>query len=335
MRKTLYLPVAACLCLTLAPAWAMAQVPPPPPSAPAPDPEPDKPAPAPPEPVEPDMSEEEKLEKAKGLYIEAEGQFAEENYVEATKNYEQAYYLVPGKHGFAHKVGVSSFKAGDCNKSEEYLQHFLRHNGDPDKYAEKIDEAKIILGEISASGCATREPEPATGPAAQVDTGEDAPDLTSRRSERTAANAEAARERDKSTVGPLMATGIALTAIGGAALITGGITLGLASSNASQLNELSSNSTQTGFPEGDYSDSSVFQMDRQLDTYNALTITGFAVGGVLAGTGIALIVVDSMRKKKMKSQDGASEPAPETARIEAIGPALFPGGGGAAASVRF
>jgi hypothetical protein len=99
-----------------------------------------------------ELSEDQKAELAKQRYLEAEALAAAGDWVAALPLYEEAYYLVPGKHGFAHKVGVAAFAAGDCDKANAYLRHFLRY-GDPDKNADKFAEAESILGEISISGC--------------------------------------------------------------------------------------------------------------------------------------------------------------------------------------
>jgi hypothetical protein len=101
-----------------------------------------------------DLTEDQKAERAKQLFLEAEALAEAGDWVAAVPSYEEAYYLVPGKHGFAFKVGVAAFKAGDCDKANEYLRHFVTY-GDPHRNADKLEEAKMILGEISVSGCAS------------------------------------------------------------------------------------------------------------------------------------------------------------------------------------
>lgn len=95
-------------------------------------------------------------ERAKELYWAAEQLARQERWAEAIPAYVAAYYLVPGKHGFAHKIGVAAWNARDCNMAEEYLEHFVRY-AEREKYADKLEEAKQILGEIAVSGCSTRE----------------------------------------------------------------------------------------------------------------------------------------------------------------------------------
>ncbi len=108
---------------------------------------------APAAPVDPyaGMSEEERLDKAKGLYVEAEGLAKAGEWENAMAKYEEAYYLVPGKHGFAFKVGKSAHEAGHCEKAEQYLTHFQSY-GDPKKHAKQLKEAKQILAKTA--GCA-------------------------------------------------------------------------------------------------------------------------------------------------------------------------------------
>lgn len=122
------------------------------PNAP-PDPEdyaPDEEAAPPPDPYA-GMSEEEKLEKAKGIYMEAEELAKAGDWEAAEAKYEEAYYLVPGKHGFAFKVGKAAFEAGHCQKAEQYLHHFETY-ADPQKQKDRLKEAKKILSETN--GCA-------------------------------------------------------------------------------------------------------------------------------------------------------------------------------------
>jgi Flp pilus assembly protein TadD len=126
------------------------------PNAP-PDPEDFRPAEeeasATPAPVDPyaGMSEDERLDKAKGLYLEAEGLAKAKDWEAAEAKYEEAYYLVPGKHGFAFKVGKSAFEAGHCEKAEQYLTHFQTY-GDPKKQSDLMKEAKQILAKTAGCG---------------------------------------------------------------------------------------------------------------------------------------------------------------------------------------
>lgn len=109
---------------------------------------------APPPPADPyaDFTPEQKLDKAKELYGEAEGLAGKKDWENAMIKYEEAYYLVPDKHGFAFKVGQAAHKAGHCAKAEQYLQHFQAY-GDKKKHAKQLKQAKAILAKTA--GCAS------------------------------------------------------------------------------------------------------------------------------------------------------------------------------------
>ncbi|MCA9687684.1 MAG: hypothetical protein KC457_36330, partial [Myxococcales bacterium] len=62
-----------------------------------------------------------------------------------------AYYLVPGKHGFAHKVGIAAWKVHNCDKAHEYLSHFVQY-AEADRQGDKIAEAQVMLDELLAAG---------------------------------------------------------------------------------------------------------------------------------------------------------------------------------------
>lgn len=102
--------------------------------------------------VAPELTEEEKAEKAKGLYIEAEGKAKEGDWAGALVLYEQAYYLVPAKHGFALKVGIAAEKSGDCAKAITYYEHFLKY-AEGDKYKDDIATTKKSLAALQKKGC--------------------------------------------------------------------------------------------------------------------------------------------------------------------------------------
>lgn len=108
-----------------------------------------------PEPTAPagaQMSKEEKLDKAKGLYVEAEAKAGEGDWAAALSLYEQAYTLVPGKHGFALKVGTAAEEAGDCAKAISYYEHFLTY-AEADKYEDDIKKAKKSVAKLNKQGC--------------------------------------------------------------------------------------------------------------------------------------------------------------------------------------
>jgi tetratricopeptide (TPR) repeat protein len=94
------------------------------------------------------MTEEERKSQAKDLYTLAEEKAAAEDWAAALPLYEEAYYLMPDKHGFALKVGDAAMKLGDCTKAMQYYDHFVKY-ADEDKYASDIRRVKKAL----AAGC--------------------------------------------------------------------------------------------------------------------------------------------------------------------------------------
>lgn len=239
---------------------------------------------------------------------------------------------MPGKHGFAYKVGYSAWQVKDCVKADQYLKHFVKY-GDPNKQADWMNEAKSILGEISASGCA-EQATPATTPTTTttepVGDDDDAPILTGTREQREEENRKAKNQADNEKKGML---------IGGAVLIglgVGFVGMGVgmnffAKSNTDKLEDLSSNGTSTGFPQGSWPEEGE-KADQNRKIGNALAITGYAAGGVMLATGVALVVLHVKRKggggKNAKAGNGKAE-------LTGIGPAMFDRGGGFAASLRF
>ncbi len=95
--------------------------------------------------------------KSRALYKEAEELAKAGQWQEAANKYEEAYYLLPSKHGFAYKIGTAAWQAEDCVRADKYLSHF-RTYGSSDKHPEYMIEADRILNEIEFKGCA--EPPP-------------------------------------------------------------------------------------------------------------------------------------------------------------------------------
>jgi tetratricopeptide (TPR) repeat protein len=94
------------------------------------------------------MSEEDRTEQAKALYLQAEEKAGAEDWAGALPLYEQAYQMMPGKHGFALKVGDAAQKVGDCAKAMTYYEHFVKY-AESDKYASDIRRAKKAI----SAGC--------------------------------------------------------------------------------------------------------------------------------------------------------------------------------------
>ena len=134
------------------------------------------------------MSDEEKSALAKTYYIEAQSAFKAGDFLTAMNKDEEAYFLVPGKHGFAFKVATAAWKLGDCVKADEYFRHYVTYETRESK-ADNIEEAKKVLGEIALSGCANvKEENPIAAETPPEE--DDAPDLSSQREQREASSGD-------------------------------------------------------------------------------------------------------------------------------------------------
>jgi hypothetical protein len=326
--RSLRVPVALALALSLPlPSVALAQVPPPPQEA----------APKVDESISgnsENMTEEQKTERAKTLFADAEALAAQERWAEATPLYEEAYYLVPGKHGFAHKVGIAAWKSGDCNKADIYLKHFITY-GDPEKQKDKIDEAKVILGEISVSGCATTTTTTTTTTTNTATPEEEENPLGESTKDERQGEAANARRAKKDEKRGLLIGGAVLISVGVIGVGMGAAGLGVSSSSSNQLADLSTNATNTGFPVGDYScrdkgEPCPYDLERRMTSMNIMAGVGFGIGGAALLGGIAMIAIySSAKKKRGGSMEGKAE-------VTAFGPTYMPGGGaGAMAAIRF
>lgn len=282
-----------------------------------------------------ELTEDQKADKAKGLYIEAERLAGEGNWEAAVVLYEQAYYLVPGKHGFAHKVGIASWQVKNCDKAYEYLTHFVTYGASEPKNADKIKEANGILAEIESTKCRTPEvaPEPEAEPEPVDPVEEENPFETT--GEQPGDNGDKGDKGGKKGGKGLLIGGAVLMTVGVGGVVLGAVGASMASKAGSTLDDLSSTSTNTGYPIGDYACRDAAQdcptdLEGNLSTGKALTFAGFIGGGVLLVTGVALIAIHAKKSKKA----GASAKA-SNVRLTGLGPALLPGGGGATATLRF
>ena len=289
------------------------------------------------------MSDEEKLEVAKGLYGEGDTAFQAGSFQEALTKFEEAYNVyAPSFHVFNFNIGAAAYELGDCVKAKTAFQRFLDL---VPEHPSRADAQEKLL-EIDRSGCAntvapTPTPTPVTTPvttAPVLEDEEDSPILTSKHDEREEAAEREREERDAKKKDPLLVAGAVLTGLGGAALIGSAISLALANAKANRLAELASPGA-TGFPDGNYGDDEVFNLDQtRLPANNTATIVLFAGGLVVTGVGIGLLVkgVKNSKKggkKKKKKKDKDARAGGPT--LTNVGPAFLPGGGGAAATVRF
>ncbi len=286
------------------------------------------------------MSDEQKMDMAKQLYGEGDAAYNDGDNATALAKFEEAYNTyAPNLHVFNVNIGLAAFDLGDCAKAKVSFQRFL--DLVPDNPARAQAQEKLL--EIERSGCAAAQPEPA--PAAVVTTpavavsdeydNQDAPELTSRRSEREEIADDQRAETDANKASGKLIAGAALAGLGGAALIGGAISLGLANRRATELAELASPAA-TGFPAGNYSEEDVANLDRRgLPGANRASVALFVVGGVFAAVGVTLIVLDLTGKKKGGDKSGDKNARKSGPRLTGLGPAVLPGGGGAAATLRF
>jgi len=334
MTNPKHAPVAAALAVALAlPQIAYAYGPPPVPGSPAPTYDPYAPA----GPTPDQMSEEEKLERAKALYAEGNAALDNGDPYTALAKFEDAYFTyAPNLHVFNFNIGIAALDSGDCVKAKQAFQRFLDLVPEHDQRS----TAQIKLMDIERSGCAQQQqptpaptptptPLPEESPLASAE--EDAPILESRATERERAAEEERAEEDKDKRSGMFIGGVVMVALGGGSLVGSGVSLILARQKAKKLADLAS-PTGIGFPSGDYADQEVYDLEREkLPANNIATIVLLGAGVALTGVGIALLVVDKKRRGG-KGEKKAEQDGPE---LTAIGPALTPGGAGVAASVSF
>jgi tetratricopeptide (TPR) repeat protein len=281
-----------------------------------------------------DMSEADRMERAKELFGGGQASFDEGDFNSALAKWEEAYNVyAPALHLFNFNIGQAAFELGDCVKAKTAYQRFL--DLVPDHPSRGDAQARLL--EIERSGCATvpvddeqapiHTTTPSSSPATDYD---DAPILSSKTSEREETIDRERKERD-SKKRPLLVAGAVTAGVGVLSVVGGGVALGLANREANNLADLASPNPATGFPGGSYSDDDVFRSDRNtLPNLNRASIALFIIGPVLVAAGAALIVTDV--KKRKKAEQSASRPG---ARLVNMGPTMLPGGGGAAATVRF
>jgi hypothetical protein len=283
------------------------------------------------------MSDADKLKKAKSLYGEGDVAFKGGDNATALTKFEEAYNVyAPGLHVFNINIGLAAFELGDCVKAKTAFQRFLDLVSEHP--ARKQAQEKLL--EIERSGCANVAPTPEPVPVISEPVNpevenQDAPELTSRRSEREeAAETERKETKSKKASGKLIA-GAALTGVGVLALVGGAVSLGIANKRANQLAELASPGA-TGFPAGDYSDDMVANLDRTgLPAANKASVGLFIAGGALTTIGVVLIVLDRTGKKKAALKGGDKNAKSSGPQLTGLGPTVLRGGGGVAASLRF
>lgn len=285
MRAT---PLAKSLCFVLATTLSIPSVvlAAPPPASPGADPA--------------SMTPEQKLERAKQLFGEGLAALEAGDNATALNRFEDAYNnYTPERHKFNFNIGTAAYGVGDCVKARAAFQRFLDLVADDPNRG----EAQVKIMEIDRSGCANVAPTtttdtPSTTTSLADDEEEDSPILSSKRSERESDIERERDAKDAKRVSPLVITGAILTGLGVASVGGFAISLALANKKANHLADLASPG-KTGFPDGDYADNAVFDLDRnKLPRNNAMTWV-FGVAAIpLVAAGVALLVVGKKRQKK-------------------------------------
>jgi len=246
------------------------------------------------------LSDDEKLEWAKKLYIEAKGFHDGGNYYCSVIKYEQAYTYAPDKHLFAYNLGVDAWELKDCARVKHYMQLFMVNDTDNDdlrKDAKRIlDEAESNPecvtqggggGGSSSSGGAESE-----GSGAPIEDTEAAPGLD--RPEENNGSSDTGAKKKKAS--GLMIGGVLLSVLGlGAA--GGGVALTLAGKKKNDtLTDAASTSNPTGFPQGFYDK----ELADEAKSFGTIGPVLMGAGGALLVGGVVMIVLDLGNKKKGK-----------------------------------
>jgi hypothetical protein len=332
MKNLTQAPVAAVLSVALAlPQIVYASGPPPTPGAPAPTYNPAAPA----GPTPDQMTDDEKIERAKALYGEGNAALDSGDPYTALAKFEEAYFTyAPDLHVFNFNIGIAAHDSGDCVKAKQAFQRFLDLVPEHDERS----TAQLKMLEIDRSGCAQQQPAPVPTPTPTplaeedplAEAEEDAPILESRATERERAAEEERAQEDKDKRSGMFIGGVVMVALGAGSLVGSGVSLILARQKAKRLADLAS-PTGIGFPAGNYADQETYDLEREkLPANNLATIVLLGAGVALTGVGVALLVVD--RKRSGKGGKKAKQDGPE---LTAIGPALTPGGAGVAAQLSF
>ncbi|MEZ4428292.1 MAG: hypothetical protein R3A51_11455 [Nannocystaceae bacterium] len=270
------------------------------------------------------LSDDEKLEWAKKLYKQAKEYHDNQDFYNSVIKYEQAYSYAPDKHIFAYNLGIDAWELKDCARVKQYLQLFVIKDEDN---PELVSDAKEILKKADnnpecVTGQGDESPaEPgvtkASGPAT------DSEEVVLEKRERPGESVDSG-EKKKGPSGMLIG-GAVLTVLGVGA-IGGGIgTFVIARGKANTLVS-DADPGPTGFSPNVYNSDTRANED-SLGTLNIVTPVLIGVGSALLATGVALIVVDSINKKKGKGHYASAK------KVELTGLGAAPTRGGATASL--
>ncbi|MCA9713096.1 MAG: hypothetical protein H6713_11025 [Myxococcales bacterium] len=279
---------------------------------------------APPDPET--LSDKEKLEWAKKLYLEAKEHHDNEDYYHSVIKYEQAYGYAPDKHIFAYNLGVDAWELKDCARVKQYLQLFLIKD---EEHEELQADAREILKQAEGNPeCITGGPgeePPREGPPP------DEPQVPGEIENPLTPGGPGTTAPEPERKGPsgMLIGGVILTIVGAGAVAGGVGTLVVGKGAADELSTLSTPGV-TGFVGTEYDDA-VMATERKLATMNTVSPILLAAGGALLAGGVALLVVDSLNRKHHRGHY-ANARGP---RLTGFGVGPVTGGAAASLQLRF
>lgn len=270
------------------------------------------------------LSDEEKLEWAKKLYLKAKAYHDAEDYYNSVIKYEEAYRYAPDKHIFAYNLGIDAWELRDCARVKQYLQLFMiKDDSHPDlrKTAKDILEQADGNAEcVTSGGSGTTT---ATGPTqAEPVEDEDGPELTAKTRPGDELTGDSGPKKKPSG---LLIGGSVLAVLGVGALGAGVATTIIAKGKHTTLMDATQPSP-TSFADDYYGD--LRSDEKSLKTLNVVNPVLLIAGGLMLAGGVTMIVLDRSNKKKGKGHYANTKKAKLTGL--GIGPTR---GGGAAASM--
>ncbi|MEZ4384331.1 MAG: hypothetical protein R3A79_23570 [Nannocystaceae bacterium] len=275
----------------------------------------------------PDVStigDDEKLNWAKKLYLEAKNFHDEGNYYCSVIKYEQAYTYAPDKHLFAYNLGVDAWELKDCARVKHYMQLFMVNDTENDDLRK---DAKRILDEANESpDCVTQAgggggggggSSTAESSGAPIEDNEEAPGLDG------GDDPVSVDAPPKKKTSGLLIGGVALAVLGLGAAGGGAAVLFMGKSKHDEILDANSKTNSTSFAQGSW-DQATADSAKTLGTVGPILL---GAGGAMLAGGIALIVMDRGNKKKGKGAYATTNAKP---RLTGFGATPLRGGGGAA-----
>ncbi len=274
------------------------------------------------------LSDDEKIEWAKKLYLQAKEFHDNEDFYNSVIKYEQAYSYAPDKHIFAYNLGVDAWELKDCARVKQYLQLFLIKD---EEHEDLQEDARAILTQAEGnSECITGGPGEVHVDPVPPDQ-EPPPEDTENPFDLENPPDGGEPEGEKKGPSGMLVGGVVLAVLGAGALGGGAATLVIGKGAADELRSLSTLG-DTGFVQQEY-DQTVIDLENKLNTTNLATPILLSAGGVLLAGGVALIVVDRLNKNNKRGHY-AADPKPK-AKVTAFGVAPTRGGAAASLSLRF